>query len=85
MITQERLRELIHYCPETGEFTHLESRGSVKAGTKASCPARDILSFALIQFCIPLIDLLGFMCMVIFQMATLITLMEINLTIESVI
>jgi len=40
MITQERLRELVRYCPETGEFTHLESRGSVKAGTKASCPSK---------------------------------------------
>lgn len=39
MITQERLRELVRYCPETGIFTHLQSRGRVKAGMKASCPS----------------------------------------------
>lgn len=35
MITQERLRELVRYCPETGIFTHLESKGRKKAGTTA--------------------------------------------------
>ena len=37
MITADRLRELVHYCPETGIFTHLQSRGRVKAGTIAGC------------------------------------------------
>lgn len=37
MITAERLRELVHYCPETGIFTHLESRGRVRAGAIAGC------------------------------------------------
>lgn len=37
MITAERLRELVHYCPETGIFTHLQSRGCKKAGMQAGC------------------------------------------------
>ena len=37
MITAERLRELVHYCPETGEFTHLQSKGRKKAGMRAGC------------------------------------------------
>ncbi len=35
MITQERLRELVHYCPDTGIFTHLQSKGRKKAGMRA--------------------------------------------------
>jgi hypothetical protein len=39
MITAERLRELVHYCPETGVFTHLQSRGRVRPGIPAGCPS----------------------------------------------
>jgi hypothetical protein len=35
MITHTRLRELAHYCPETGQFTHLQSKGRKKAGMPA--------------------------------------------------
>jgi len=35
MITHTRLRELAHYCPETGQFTHLQSKGRKKTGMPA--------------------------------------------------
>jgi hypothetical protein len=41
MITQNRLRELAHYCPETGQFTHLQSKGRKKAGMPAGSLRRD--------------------------------------------
>jgi hypothetical protein len=41
MITQERLRELVRYCPETGIFTHLESNRRKKAGMQAGSLRRD--------------------------------------------
>jgi len=41
MITAERLRELAHYCPETGEFTHLQSKGRKKAGMRAGSLRND--------------------------------------------
>lgn len=41
MITQNRLRELAHYCPETGQFTHLQSKGRKKAGMPAGSIRRD--------------------------------------------
>lgn len=41
MITAERLRELVHYCPETGIFTHLKSKGRKKAGMRAGSLRND--------------------------------------------
>lgn len=41
MITQNRLRELAYYCPETGKFTHLHSKGRKKAGMSAGSLRRD--------------------------------------------
>ena len=36
MLTQERLKELLKYNPETGIFTRLKSRGNTKAGDYCS-------------------------------------------------
>lgn len=41
MITADRLRELVHYCPKTGIFTHLKSSGPKKAGMPAGSLRKD--------------------------------------------
>ena len=37
-LTAERLRELLNYDPDTGEFRRCTSRGGAAAGTLAGCP-----------------------------------------------
>lgn len=55
MLTQERLKELLNYDKDTGIFTWLVSRGSVKKGFVAGCDKGD-------GYLIARIDRKGYRC-----------------------
>lgn len=37
MLTQERLLDVVHYCPDSGKFTWIMDRGGAWAGKEAGC------------------------------------------------
>ncbi|WP_097303850.1 HNH endonuclease [Pseudomonas chlororaphis] len=51
-MTPDRLKELLHYDPETGLFTHIIARGPCPAGSIAGC----INAIGYVRICLDYID-----------------------------
>lgn len=41
VLSQAQLKELLHYCPDTGVFTHIKARSGIKTGAVAGCKRAD--------------------------------------------